>query len=250
METAVTCFFCGRIPAKLGHSYSYFPLSSSSSFGSFCLLTRNNVNNTIKSTRCSLRMKTQHRVIQSVTNSSETKLPSRRRRRKKSEVVTVEKENEIPNIPFENKKDSKTVHVHLNGDPIGWKDVGKSVVKWIREGMRAMANDFASAELEGEVEFLELRQRMGPGLTFVIQAQPYLNAVPMPLGLEVMCLKACTHYPTLFDHFQRDLRDVLQDMQSKSLIDDWTQTQSWKLLKELANSGFFSLLNHIDMFYC
>ncbi|GAU34717.1 hypothetical protein TSUD_16900 [Trifolium subterraneum] len=80
-----------------------------------------------------------------------------------------------------------------------------------------MAFDFASAELlEDLIEFSEMKQKMGPGLTFVIQAQPYLNAVPMPLGLEVMCLKACTHYPTLFDHFQRELRDVLQDMQSKA----------------------------------
>ncbi|PNY06496.1 DNA-binding protein smubp-2-like [Trifolium pratense] len=104
--------------------------------------------------------------------------------------------------------------------------------------MKTMAFDFASAELlEDLIEFSEMKQKMGPGLTFVIQAQPYLNAVPMPLGLEVMCLKACTHYPTLFDHFQRELRDVLQDMQSKGLVEDWRETQSWKLLKELANSA-------------
>lgn len=145
-------------------------------------------------------------------------------------------------VPFENE--SVVVEKHnQNGDPIGWKGLGKSVVKWIRESMKAMACDFAYAELlEGEVEFLELRQRMGPGLTFVIQAQPYLNAVPMPLGLEVICLKACTHYPTLFDHFQRELRDVLQDMQSKSLVQNWRETQSWKMLKELANSGLFVCL--------
>lgn len=104
--------------------------------------------------------------------------------------------------------------------------------------MRAMASDFASAELQGDLEFSELRQRMGPGLTFVIEAQPYLNAIPMPLGLEVMCLKASTHYPTLFDHFQRELRDVLQRLQTKFLVHDWRHTESWKLLKELANSGF------------
>lgn len=98
-----------------------------------------------------------------------------------------------------------------------------------------MALDFASAELQGE--FAELRQRMGPGLSFVIQAQPYLNAIPMPLGHEAICLKACTHYPTLFDHFQRELRDVLQDHQRKSQFQDWRETQSWQLLKELANSA-------------
>ncbi|KAL4306296.1 hypothetical protein HN51_040229 [Arachis hypogaea] len=78
---------------------------------------------------------------------------------------------------------------------------------------------------------------MGPGLTFVIEAQPYLNAVLMPLGLKVMCFKACTHYPTLFDHFQRELREVLQDLQNKSLLQDWHQPQFWKQLKTLANSA-------------
>ncbi|KAH7571551.1 hypothetical protein ACOSQ2_014396 [Xanthoceras sorbifolium] len=135
-------------------------------------------------------------------------------------------------------KKIKAVNVralHQNGDPLGRKDLGTSVVRWICQGMRAMAVNFASAEVQGE--FSELSQRMGPGLTFVIQAQPYLNAVPMPLGLEAICLKACTHYPTLFDHFQRELRDVLQELQQKSVVQDWQETQSWKLLKELAHSA-------------
>lgn len=125
--------------------------------------------------------------------------------------------------------------LHQNGDPLGRRDLGKSVVRWICQAMRAMASDFAAAEVQGE--FSELRQRMGPGLTFVIQAQPYLNAIPMPLGLEAICLKACTHYPTLFDHFQRELRDVLQGLEHQSLVPDWRGTESWKLLKELASSG-------------
>ncbi|KAF8044442.1 hypothetical protein BT93_A2433 [Corymbia citriodora subsp. variegata] len=122
-----------------------------------------------------------------------------------------------------------------NGDPLGWRDLGKSVVKWICQAMRAMASDFAAAEVQGE--FSELRQHMGPGLTFVIQAQPYLNAIPMPLGLEAICLKACTHYPTLFDHFQRELRDVLQGLERQSVVPNWRGTESWKLLKELASSA-------------
>ncbi|KAF2288084.1 hypothetical protein GH714_004322 [Hevea brasiliensis] len=84
------------------------------------------------------------------------------------------------------------------------------------------------------------------GLTFVIQAQPYINAVPIPLGLEALCLKACTHYPTLFDHFQRELRDVLQELQRKGLFQNWQQTESWKLLKELANSGLGGM--HLVLF--
>lgn len=137
------------------------------------------------------------------------------------------------------KKQSRPVDVRAlhqnNGDPLGWRDLGKCVVKWITQGMKAMAADFGAAELQGE--FPEVRQRMGPGLTFVIQAQPYLNAIPMPLGFEAVCLKACTHYPTLFDHFQRELRDVLQELMRNSLVDDWRETESWKLLKELANSA-------------
>lgn len=125
-----------------------------------------------------------------------------------------------------------------NGNPLGRRDLGKSVVRWISQGMRAMAADFASAEVGGDdgSDFSELQQRMGLGLTFVIQAQPYLNAVPMPPGLEAVCLKACTHYPTLFDHFQRELRDVLQDLQRQEEVSNWSETRSWKLLKELAGS--------------
>uniref|UniRef100_A0A0V0IYI9 Putative DNA-binding protein SMUBP-2-like n=1 Tax=Solanum chacoense TaxID=4108 RepID=A0A0V0IYI9_SOLCH len=125
--------------------------------------------------------------------------------------------------------------LHQNGDPLGRKDLGKCVVRWLTQGMRAMASDFVTAEMQGE--FAELKQRMEPGLTFVIQAQPYINAVPMPLGLEAICLKACTHYPTLFDNFQRELREVLQDLQSKSSFQDWRETESWKLLKDLASSA-------------
>lgn len=129
----------------------------------------------------------------------------------------------------------RTNSLYQNGDPLGRRDLGKAVVKWIGQGMKAMATEFGAAELQGE--FTELRQRMGPGLTFVIQAQPYLNAIPMPSGLESVCLKACTHYPTLFDHFQRELRDVLQQLQRTSVVEDWQKTESWKLLKELAKSA-------------
>ena len=126
---------------------------------------------------------------------------------------------------------------YKNGDPLGRRDLGKLVVRWIGEGMRAMASDFAAAEVQGE--FGELEQRLGPGLTFLMAAQPYLSAVPMPPGLEAVCLKACTHYPTLFDHFQRELRGVLQGLQGKSVVEDWRETWSWKTLKQLANSGPF-----------
>ncbi|KAM7279266.1 hypothetical protein ACFE04_006400 [Oxalis oulophora] len=190
-------------------------------------------------------------------NSSTTKNPQTKKkpRRKPKTIVKTPKTNTtvsgtvkstsssttgsvVESVAQEKNNEEKPVTVrsiYQNGDPLGRRDLGKSVVNWICLGMRAMAVDFGSAEIQGE--FAELKQRMGPGLTFVIQAQPYLNAVPMPLGLEAICLKACTHYPTLFDHFQRELREVLMDLQEKKLVEDWTQTESWKLLKDLANSA-------------
>ncbi|CAH1453700.1 unnamed protein product [Lactuca virosa] len=77
-----------------------------------------------------------------------------------------------------------------NSGPLGRKDLGKSVVKWISHVMKAMATDFGEAEFQGE--FSEVRQRMGPCLTFIIQAQPYIGAILMPPGLEFVCLKAYT----------------------------------------------------------
>lgn len=155
---------------------------------------------------------------------------------KKKSAVGEQQEQLIENIKKKRrkKKDEDGLNVrtlYQNGDPLGRRDLGKCVVNWICQGMRAMASHFASAEMQGD--FSEVSQRMGPGLTFVIQAQPYLNAVPMPLGLEAICLKACTHYPTLFDHFQRELRDVLGSLHGVN----WRDTESWKLLKELANSS-------------
>ncbi|KAK9148530.1 hypothetical protein Scep_007287 [Stephania cephalantha] len=154
------------------------------------------------------------------------------KRRKKRQQPKQQQQQQLRPLP---RQAVSVRTLTQNGDPLGRRDLGKAVVKWICQGMRAMASDFASVEVQGE--FSEIRQRMGPGLTFVIQAQPYLNAVPMPLGLEALCLKACTHYPTLFDHFQRELRDVLQELDHNSVVQDWRETESWTLLKELANSA-------------
>lgn len=156
-------------------------------------------------------------------------------------VTVVEEVKQEDEKPKEEKKKDKEMSVgalNQNGDPLGKRDLGRNVVKWISQAMKAMASDFATAEVQGE--FSEIRQNVGSGLTFVIQAQPYLNAIPMPLGLEVICLKACTHYPTLFDHFQRELRDVLQDLERQKIMENWKETESWKLLKEIANSGLIN----------
>ncbi|KAI3472514.1 hypothetical protein Pfo_028008 [Paulownia fortunei] len=193
-----------------------------------------------------------HRIWASASSrSSISRSPTKRRSRKNREDggstdVRNNNANNKAAVSEETRKKQQQVNdqkngptsvrtLYQNGDPLGRRDLGKGVVKWICQGMKAMALDFAMAEMQGD--FADLKQRMGPGLTFVIQAQPYLNAVPMPLGLEAICLKTCAHYPTLFDHFQRELRDVLQDLQHKSLIHNWRETESWKLLKELASSA-------------
>ena len=169
------------------------------------------------------------------SNVSDKLRPRKVEKRKDTESVSVSSETVVEQ-PKEKSKELSLRALNQNGDPLGRRDLGRNVVKWISQAMKAMASDFANAEVQGE--FSELRQNVGSGLTFVIQAQPYLNAIPMPLGLEVICMKACTHYPTLFDHFQRELRDVLQDLESKNVMENWKETQSWKLLKEIANSGF------------
>ncbi|KAK8462924.1 hypothetical protein SEVIR_1G293600v4 [Setaria viridis] len=130
--------------------------------------------------------------------------------------------------------------LYQNGDPLGRNELGRCVVEWLRQGMRSMASKLAAAELEGDLAAAALALEWGSAegrLGFVIQAQPYLSAIPMPQGLEALCLKACTHYPTLFDHFQRELRDVLLSYQNQGLISDWRDTQSCRILKEMANSS-------------
>ncbi|KAF7835563.1 DNA-binding protein SMUBP-2 [Senna tora] len=266
------CFFCSRIPTNLSPRPSLHLRCIASnvplfSLRSLCLFNQNKAYSLCRS---SPPFGFQQ-LIRNDINGSETKLSnntkSRRRRRYKATTKITDNNatskngssQSLPVVPsvslstqieeqqqeqgqgIDRARESGAAaplnvsSIHQNGDPLGRKDLGKSVVRWIRRSMRAMASDFASAEAQGE--FSELRQRMGPGLTFVIQAQPYLNADPMPLGLEVICLKACTHYPTLFDHFQRELRDVLQHLQRKSLVQNWSETESWKLLKELASSA-------------
>ncbi|GJN07571.1 hypothetical protein PR202_ga25472 [Eleusine coracana subsp. coracana] len=104
--------------------------------------------------------------------------------------------------------------------------------------MHLMASKFASSEIQDDGAELLLDGGSSDGhMGFVIQAQPYLFVAPMPKGQEALCFKASTHYPTLFDNFQRELRDVLLQHQNEGHISDWRSTQSWMLLKELAKSS-------------
>ncbi|KAL2633676.1 hypothetical protein R1flu_005155 [Riccia fluitans] len=122
-----------------------------------------------------------------------------------------------------------------NGDPLGKKVLGKPVMKWIARGMEGLASVVAHAEERGVIQEVEGIMKQG-GLAFVTMAQPYLAENPMPLHQEALCLKASTHYPTLFDHFQRGLREALQELQEKGVLENWQQSHAWKLLKENAKS--------------
>ncbi|VAI16660.1 unnamed protein product [Triticum turgidum subsp. durum] len=104
--------------------------------------------------------------------------------------------------------------------------------------MCSMASTFASTEVQNDGAAFSLDGGSSEGtLEFMILAQPYLAATPMPKGHEALCLKASTHYPTLFDHFQRELREVLLKHQNQGLISDWRSTESWMLLKKSAKSA-------------
>ena len=97
------------------------------------------------------------------------------------------------------------------GNPLGRRILGKAVVSWMKEGISAMVREVASAQERGEIK--EAEERMGTGHNLVALAQPYLLARPMPEGLEPLCLRASLHYPTIFDHYQRELREALQTSQ-------------------------------------
>lgn len=254
LKMEASCNFCGSISTLAPSCLSLRFLQKRSNLSSF-IGSVNLSNPKNRSFLDSISLKSTIRATAS--SSGGTKAVTTRRRKPKiagtngassknvkiSEIPAVSTKGPSGKVTRKNqqqecKQDTGPVDVrslNQNGDPLGRKDLGKCVVRWLSQGMRAMASDFVTAEMQGE--FAELKQRMEPGLTFVIQAQPYLNAVPMPLGLEAICLKACTHYPTLFDNFQRELRNVLQDLQRKSSIQDWRETESWKLLKNLASSG-------------
>ena len=80
MEATSTCFFNDRIPSKS-------KLASSSSFGSFCVLTRNNLTTIM----CKTSLKTHNRVVRKITNNNETKVPSTtKRRRRRNNDASIE----------------------------------------------------------------------------------------------------------------------------------------------------------------
>uniref|UniRef100_A0A0E0AZS8 Uncharacterized protein n=1 Tax=Oryza glumipatula TaxID=40148 RepID=A0A0E0AZS8_9ORYZ len=165
-----------------------------------------------------------------------TRKEGRRRRRGRKRKETAKDEGEC--VPSAEEVSIRVNTLYESGDPIGKKELGRCVVQWLKQGMHSMAIKYASTEMQNDgATFLLDGGSSEDNLGFVMLAQPYLSAIPMPKGQEALCLKASTHYPTLFDHFQRELRDVLLQQQNQGLISDWRTTQSWMLLKELANSA-------------
>jgi hypothetical protein len=165
-----------------------------------------------------------------------TRKEGRRRRRGRKRKETAKDEGEC--VPSAEEVSIRVNTLYESGDPIGKKELGRCVVQWLKQGMHSMAIKYASTEMQNDgATFLLDGGSSEDNLGFVMLAQPYLSAIPMPKGQEALCLKASTHYPTLFDHFQRELRDVLLKQQNQGLISDWRTTQSWMLLKELANSA-------------
>ncbi|OEL19929.1 DNA-binding protein SMUBP-2 [Dichanthelium oligosanthes] len=159
-----------------------------------------------------------------------------RRRRWRKRKQTAKEEG--ARVPSEEELSIRTVKLYQSGDPIGQKELGRHVAQWLKQGMHLMASKFASSEIQDDGAALWLDGGSSDGhMGFVMQAQPYLSATPMPKGQESLCFKASTHYPTLFDNFQRELRDVLLQQQNEGLITDWRSTQSWMLLKEFAKSA-------------
>jgi len=157
-------------------------------------------------------------------NAIGNKEKSNRRKRKqtaKQGVLSPPSEEELSTGMVNN--------LYQSGDPLGRKELGQRVIRWLKQGMHLMASKFASSD---QSETLWFDGHMG----FVMQAQAYLSATAMPKGQEALCLEASTHYPTLFDNFQRELRDVLLQQQEEGLVPDWRSTRSWMLLKEMARS--------------
>ncbi|ONM54105.1 P-loop containing nucleoside triphosphate hydrolase superfamily protein [Zea mays] len=130
---------------------------------------------------------------------------SRRRPRKGKKTAP----NQGVRAPSSSELSTRTAQ---SGDPLGRKELGQHVVHWLKQGMRQMASEFASSdqpETQGNKAFLWSDGGHAAHAGFVAQAQAHLSATPMPKGQDALCRTASAHYPTLFDNFQRELRDVL-----------------------------------------
>ncbi|KAF7064948.1 hypothetical protein CFC21_071147 [Triticum aestivum] len=176
-----------------------------------------------------------HSTTPNGTSSNGNRNMARRRSRRKSKE-TAKEEKEC--VPSAEEVSIRIAEAYESGDPLGRKELGRCVMQWLKLGMCSMASAFASTEVQNDGAAFSLDGELSEGsLEFMILAQPYLAATPMPKGHEALCLKASTHYPTLFDHFQRELREVLLKHQNQGLISDWRSTESWMLLKKLAKSA-------------
>eukprot|EP00232_Nephroselmis_pyriformis_P019485 CAMPEP_0182877276 /NCGR_PEP_ID=MMETSP0034_2-20130328/14654_1 /TAXON_ID=156128 /ORGANISM="Nephroselmis pyriformis, Strain CCMP717" /LENGTH=403 /DNA_ID=CAMNT_0025010109 /DNA_START=117 /DNA_END=1325 /DNA_ORIENTATION=+ len=105
------------------------------------------------------------------------------------EVAAPKKQQQAPNA-----------NPAAEGNPLGKRVLGAPASAWLRAGCAAYARAFVAAA--GTIE-------VGPGYSLVGAMQEHLDASPVPEGAEKSCKKGRTHYPTLWDLMQREVREVL-----------------------------------------
>eukprot|EP00850_Spirogloea_muscicola_P013643 SM000093S24454 [mRNA] locus=s93:511904:517186:- [translate_table: standard] len=118
------------------------------------------------------------------------------------------------------------------GDPLGRKALGKAAVKWLSQGLGAFAAELIAAEQRG----LRLVEVHGSSAQLMAAVQSSLAKQPMPPGAEDKCQIAAAHFPTVWDHLQRELQWALQALEAKGHLSTWKGTQAWRLVKGLGKS--------------
>eukprot|EP00850_Spirogloea_muscicola_P011765 SM000074S21675 [mRNA] locus=s74:339511:345042:+ [translate_table: standard] len=118
------------------------------------------------------------------------------------------------------------------GDPLGRKALGKAAVKWLSQGLGAFAAELIAAELRG----LRLVEVHGSSAQLMAAVQSSLAKQPMPPGAEDKCQVAAAHFPTVWDHLQREVQWALQALEAKGHLSTWKGTQAWRLVKGLGKS--------------
>eukprot|EP00850_Spirogloea_muscicola_P021566 SM000254S08792 [mRNA] locus=s254:115750:121317:+ [translate_table: standard] len=118
------------------------------------------------------------------------------------------------------------------GDPLGRKSLGKAAVKWLSQGLGAFAAELIAAEQRG----LRLVEVHGSSAQLMAAVQSFLAKQPMPPGAEAKCQIAAAHFPTVWDHLQRELQWALQALEAKGHLSTWKGSQAWRLVKGLGKS--------------
>lgn len=159
------------------------------------------------------------RAVLALTDSSKASTPKGRRPgSKERDLVSA-----LANLTTRNNASNGKGELQPNaGDPRGKRQVGKNVVAWLSRGMSQMA-----ADLLDKSSSLQARVRE-PNFSLVLAAQPYLWKNSQPMGDEAKCQVAAVHLPTLWDHLQREVRNILSKEGSPE------KNEAWRKVKSLA----------------